>query len=131
MKDISQRVWARACESLDDATANEREGRYLVTVNRSYYAAFYALTALLYEKDQLNTKSHSGAHAKFRELYVKTGLLPVDVSLWLDKTWQLRQVGDYDFEDVVTAEEAAQALDCARLFIAAVAAYLQTKSNAV
>lgn len=68
MKETSQRAWERALESLDDATANERDKRYLVTVNRSYYAVFYALTALLYEKDHFNTKSHSGAHAKFREL---------------------------------------------------------------
>ncbi len=86
MKEISQRVWERAIESLDDAIANERDERYLVTVNRSYYAVFYALTVLLYEKDHLNTKSHSGTHAKFRELYIKTGILSVEVSYWLDKT---------------------------------------------
>ncbi|WP_317168121.1 HEPN domain-containing protein [Spirosoma taeanense] len=80
---------------------------------------------LLYEKEYLYTKSHSGAHAKFRELYVKTGLLPKEVSYWLDKTWELRQAGDYDFEDRVTTEEAAEALESAQQFIRAVADYLQ------
>ena len=123
MKDISQRVWERALESLDDATANEHDGRYLVVVNRSYYAIFYTLTALLYEKDYLQTKSHSGAQAKFRELYIKTGILPVAASTWLDKTWELRQAGDYDFDDAVTEEEAKQALQAARQFIDVVTDY--------
>lgn len=125
MKAICMSVWQRALESLDDATANLQDGRYLVTVNRSYYAVFYALSALLYDKDFFHTKSHSGAHAKFRELYVKTGLLPKEISYWLDKTWELRQAGDYDFDDVVTVDEATQAQESARLFIQAVMVYWQ------
>ena len=123
MKDISLRIWERALESLDDAQANRNDERYLVALNRSYYAVFYALTALLYEKEYTNTKSHSGAHAKFRELYIKSEILPRDVSVWLDKTWTLRQSGDYDFEDVVTDEEARQAVESAMKFINAVQDY--------
>ncbi|RIV23791.1 HEPN domain-containing protein [Fibrisoma montanum] len=126
MKDISQPVWSRALESLGDAAANLKEERYLVTLNRSYYAVFYAVTTLLFEQDHLHTKSHSGAHAKFRELFIKSGLIPKEASLWLDKTWELRQAGDYDFEDIVTAEEAIEALEAATHFIRAVAAYLNT-----
>lgn len=125
MKAISQAVWERAHESLDDAAANYQQERYLVTVNRSYYTVFYALAALLYEKDYLNTKSHSGAHVKFRELYIKTGLLPKEASIWLDKTWELRQAGDYDFDDIITPEEALDALQSAQAFVRAVTDYIQ------
>ena len=124
MKDMSRPVWQRALESLDDANANYRDERYLVTVNRSYYAVFYALSVLLYEKDYLNTRSHSGAQAKFRELYIKTGIFPKEVSLWLDKTWELRQAGDYDFDDIITHQEAEQALQSARSFVETVKLYL-------
>ncbi len=128
MKEICRPVWLRAVESLDDATANLYDERYLVTVNRGYYAVFYALAALLYDKDYLNTKSHSGAHTKFRELYIKTGLLPKEASYWLDKTWELRQVGDYDFEDIISKEEAEESLESARLFIETVNNYWQKRA---
>jgi uncharacterized protein (UPF0332 family) len=75
----------------------------------------------------LNTESHSGAHAKFRELYIKPGLLPKEASLWLDKTWELRQAGDYDFEDVVTVDEATQALESAHSFIEITRLYLEAQ----
>lgn len=80
MKESSQLAWDRALESLDDAQANLSDQRYLVAVNRSYYSVFYAITTLLHEKDFLNTKSHSGAHTKFRELYIKTELMPIQAS---------------------------------------------------
>ncbi|AQG79593.1 HEPN domain-containing protein [Spirosoma montaniterrae] len=125
MKPISELVWNRAVETLDDATANLQDERYLVAVNRSYYAVFYALTVLLYEKEHLNTKSHSGAHAKFRELYIKTGEFQKKASTWLDKVWELRQAGDYDFDEHITGEEAEQAVESARLFIKATANYFE------
>lgn len=125
MKESSQLAWDRALESLDDAQANLSDQRYLVAVNRSYYSVFYAITTLLHEKDFLNTKSHSGAHTKFRELYIKTELMPTQASQWLDKTWELRQAGDYDFEETVSDKEALQAVESARLFIKAVRQYLQ------
>jgi uncharacterized protein (UPF0332 family) len=50
MKEINRSVWQRALESLDDAQANLKDDRYLVTVNRRYYAVFYALATLLFLK---------------------------------------------------------------------------------
>ncbi len=62
------------------------EGRILLdasalrgTVNRAYYAMFYALLALLATK-QLGTSRHSGALSLFDREFVKPGLFPPELS---------------------------------------------------
>lgn len=48
-------------------------------MNRLYYAMFYAVLALLQEKE-MGTSKHSGAIALFDREYVKTGLFPKEMS---------------------------------------------------
>ena len=43
--------------------------------NRSYYAIFHAMRAVL-ALDGIDMKRHSGVMSEFRRLYIKTGILP-------------------------------------------------------
>ena len=58
-------------------------------VNRSYYAMFYGVLALLALKGQ-ETSKHTGAIALFDRDFVKVGLFGPDLSTWLHETFYLR-----------------------------------------
>lgn len=65
----SQKALERAVDSLESAKHNLQGGFILTAVNRSYYACFYCMIALLYTRN-LHPKTHSGVRTKFSELFV-------------------------------------------------------------
>jgi len=63
---------SQARDSLREADVLLREGMsYRSVMNRLYYAMFYALLALLQDK-QVGTSKHSGAISLFDREFVKT-----------------------------------------------------------
>ena len=85
-------------------------------MNRLYYAMFYAVLALLQEKE-MGTSKHSGAIALFDREYVKTGLFPKEISKVLHRAFELRQKGDYMEEAEVTAEDVTEIRAAAEMFV--------------
>lgn len=64
-------------------------------VNRLYYAAFYAVNALLVE-NELYSGSHTGARTQFSHHFIKTGKLDSKYGKLLAELYDWRQKGDYD-----------------------------------
>ena len=95
------------------------------TVNRAYYAMFYALLALLATR-QLGTSRHSGALALFDREFVKTGVLPRELSRTLHLAFDRRQRHDYGEMIPVSPEIAHQSLADAQAFVAAIESYLHS-----
>lgn len=84
-----------ARETLEDARVLRRQGRSPWSViNRAYYAMFYAALALLLFSGRGATK-HSGVIALFDEHFVKAGVFPAEMSRWLHRAFDLRQLADY------------------------------------
>ena len=54
-------------------------GDYKTVANRSYYAVFSAMRAVL-ALDGIDSKKHSGLIAHFRQEYIKTGIIDVKYS---------------------------------------------------
>jgi uncharacterized protein (UPF0332 family) len=94
-------------------------------VNRAYYAMFYALLGLLATK-QLGTSKHSAAISLFDREFVKTGLLPRELSRALHLAFERRQSHDYGEMVPITQEIAAANLADARTFVAAIESYLHS-----
>ncbi len=88
-------------------------------VNRAYYAMFTAIRAALFPHG-IFTKSHTGAHTKFRELYIKNALLPVELSKMLSTVFEWRQEVDYDFEILEDQDVAKKAIEFGQFFCSAV-----------
>ncbi|MCP4399848.1 MAG: HEPN domain-containing protein, partial [bacterium] len=84
----------QAHESLDSAQLLLVHEKYRPSVNRSYYAMFYAILALLALKNFKPSK-HSGAISFFNREFVKTGLIDKEFSRWLHEAFDLRQRSDY------------------------------------
>jgi Uncharacterized conserved protein related to C-terminal domain of eukaryotic chaperone, SACSIN len=72
-----------------------REGYWDGVANRLYYASFHAVNALLIH-DGHGVRTHHGASALFRQLYVKTGILPVEVSEHYSILQTMRDKADYN-----------------------------------
>lgn len=103
--------------TLNDAKVLLREGGSLWSVvNRAYYAMFYAALALLISVGRGAAK-HSGIIALFDEHFVKTGLLPHEMSKWLHKAFDLRQIGDYRELASLTENQAREVLQWAEDFV--------------
>jgi len=92
-------------------------------MNRSYYAMFYAVLALLALR-QLETSKHAGAISLFDREFVHTGVFPRDLSRWLHQAFRQRLAADDAPLNTVTDAEVQQVLDEASQFVAQVKAYL-------
>jgi uncharacterized protein (UPF0332 family) len=93
--------------------------KYRPAVNRSYYAMFYTVLALLALSSQ-ETSKHTGAIALFNRGFVKTGIFDKQFSQWLQEAFDLRQEADYQELVTVSAEQAKETLEHARAFVAGV-----------
>jgi uncharacterized protein (UPF0332 family) len=114
----------QAQECIDDGKFLLSAGRGARTViNRAYYAAFYAVLSLLQTLGK-SPRKHSGALALFDAEFVKTGLLPKELSMALHQLFETRQEDDYQKMDPIPQEEAAEAIAVAEKFVQAVRVYL-------
>ncbi|HIJ81605.1 MAG TPA: HEPN domain-containing protein [Desulfuromonadales bacterium] len=101
----------KEAEVLDQSAMSRRS-----VMNRLYYAMFYAVLALLQEKE-MGTSKHSGAIALFDREYVKTEIFPKEMSKMLHRAFELRQKGDYMEETEVTADDVAEIMPAAERFV--------------
>jgi uncharacterized protein (UPF0332 family) len=84
----------KANDSLNAAQDDLKGGRFSFSVNRIYYACFYAVSAVLLQKG-LRFKKHSGVRAAFHRHIVKTGLISREHGRFYDEIFEARQRGDY------------------------------------
>lgn len=92
----------RARESLEEARLLLDAGRLNGSVNRLYYACFYAVSALLLTQGQSSSK-HSGIRALFDREWINTDKVPREVGRLYRKLFNSRQQGDYS--DLVQFQE--------------------------
>ena len=110
-----EKIVARSEDCLSDAKFNFQHSRYMAAVNHSYYCVFDCIMALLLTKDVF-TKTHQGAHLKFNELFIKTGMFDAKFSQMLMYLFDLRQTVDYDFQYEPTEKDAGASVEYAELF---------------
>lgn len=101
-------------------------GDYKTVANRSYYAIFSAMRAVL-ALDGFDSKKHSGIIAEFRKNYLKTEILPKELSQMIDALVEIRQSSDYDDFYIVSKEEVHEQLQNAKAFIWEVEKFLTKK----
>lgn len=73
-KGISELRYDHALECLDAARSLLESGNYKSAANRSYYAIFHAMRAVL-ALDEVDMRHHSGIISEFRKLYIKPACL--------------------------------------------------------
>jgi uncharacterized protein (UPF0332 family) len=95
LKDLVEYRLNRAKDTLDDAHILAEKNKWNSTINRLYYAAYYAVTALLL-KSEIKTTTHNGVKSNFSEHFIKTNVISKEFGKIYSQLFTWRQKGDYD-----------------------------------
>jgi len=126
-KSQAQAVRARmkqARETLAEAKALYEQDYWRGTINRSYYAMFYAVLALAASKGVVISK-HTHAVSFLDKEFVKKGIFPKEISRALHYGFDERQTNSYGEIWDIEYTEAETALKEARVFVKTIADYLK------
>ena len=85
----------KAVRTIDQAKSNIPMKYWELVANRMYYAAYYAVSALLIA-DQHTAKTHEGIIRIFGLEYVKKERVPIELGKLYNKLFTLRLTGDYN-----------------------------------
>lgn len=113
----------QAKDTLKEAHILAQEERWRGTINRAYYAMFYAVLALTVVKE-FSTSKHSGVLAFFDREYIKQGIFPKQFSKRLHLAFERRQTQDYGEFVIVNHDMALETLSHAEEFVDAIDTYL-------
>lgn len=85
----------------------------------AYLAAFHAAQALILARTGKVAKTHQGVQSEFARLVKAEPGIDRSLSTFLARSYKLKSVADYDVggDAIVTATEAAAAIDTAGSFI--------------
>lgn len=86
--------WEKAEKSLESATREFDAEAFDFSINRLYYAAFYAVSAIL-TKRNMSFSKHSGVRGAFHREFIKTGTLDLKWGKFYDQLFEDRQESDY------------------------------------
>jgi len=91
---INYRI-SRAKETFDDVKILVNNERWNSAINRLYYSAYYAVTALLMKYD-LKPITHNGVKMAFSEHFIKNDKISKEYGKLYSQLFTWRQKGDYD-----------------------------------
>ena len=129
-RNLSKARFERACDCLRTAKVNREINDYRAAANRSYYAVFHAIRAVL-ALEEVDMSKHSGVMAEFRKRYLKTEILDRKLSTIITQAFEVRNASDYDDFYIVVKEDVDRQIDNALLFMHAIAAYLIAQGVAI
>ncbi|WP_446011579.1 HEPN domain-containing protein [Candidatus Electrothrix sp.] len=109
----------KAKELAEEAKLLFENKRYDGCVNRSYYAVFSAVRALLALLG-LDSRKHSAVIAYFDRYFVKTGLFAREFSRIVHNSFDVRQASDYQDFYIISADQAKMQLDGCLKFVSEV-----------
>ena len=124
MKEISALI-QKAQRYLKSAELLLKDGDSESSVSRTYYAMFYAAEAALLTKS-LSFSSHKGVISAFSEHFIKTDIFPREMGRELNRAFEKRQIGDYEYTFVISEDEAEQVLQSGKEFVDTVARLFDT-----
>lgn len=109
----------RAEDSIAAAKKLLEDGYCDFAASRAYYAAFYAVTAVLLFVGAEFSK-HSSAISAFNKEFIKTGRFDARLGTELRWLFELRGIGDYGQDKHVSSEHAKKAIESAEGILQAV-----------
>ncbi|NIA31847.1 MAG: HEPN domain-containing protein [Actinobacteria bacterium] len=120
VRDLSAHRLKKAKDVLRQADLLLKNAEYDGSINRSYYAIFNSIRALL-ALIGVDSRKHSGVISCFDRYFVKTGYLDKQFSKIAHNAFDVRQVSDYQDFQMPTCEQAKEQYDDAERFIAEIA----------
>jgi uncharacterized protein (UPF0332 family) len=124
LNDQLQAMIKKAQRSLAAAKRQIEEGDYDFASSRAYYAAFYAMEAILLTKKLVFSK-HGGVIGAFNQHFIRTAIFPREFSKLITHIFRERQIGDYEFDLAAIGEdEAREDLGISQRIIECIVIYL-------
>jgi uncharacterized protein (UPF0332 family) len=114
--DLIQYRINRASETLREAESLIENKFWNASVNRIYYACYYAVGALLLTKD-LDASTHKGLRQLFGLHFVQSGIISKDFGKFFTDIYDKRQTGDYDDFINYDKDTVVNLLSTANIFI--------------
>lgn len=102
---------------------SRREELYKDSINRSYYATFYAVKAVL-ALSTVDFKRHKDVMGYFNKEYVAKEIFPREIGRKLGTLQRVREKSDYDDFYIASREKAEEQFQTAELVIGEVKKYL-------
>ena len=121
--DLSKYRLQESKDSLRVAEHCLNERLYKDSINRSYYAAFYSVKAVL-ALGTVDFKRHKDVMAYFNKEFVATNIFPRELGRRLGTLKQLREKSDYDDFYIASKEQATSQFETAQMTIKEIKAYL-------
>ena len=87
---------------------------------------FYSAQAMLLTKN-LSFSPHKGVISAFGEHFVKTGIFQKEMGRELNKAFEKRQIGDYEYTFVITKMEVEEVLKNGEEFVEKIAQQLKER----
>ena len=123
--DLSRYRMERAAEMFKTAKRDLEAGDYASANNRAYYCIFHAMRATLALTGE-DYKKHSGVISRFTEQYLKTKLLPPELSKTISTASIIRNRSDYEDFYICSIADTKKLVSDAELFLGTVETYLHT-----
>ena len=123
---LSKARYENAQECLRAARELVASGSYKSAANRSYYAIFHAMRAVL-AFDGVDMKHHSGIISEFRKRYIKTNIFETRLSEIISVLFDVRTDSDYDDFFVISRNETLEQIQNAAYFLDAIEPYIVSK----
>lgn len=114
----------RAQETMQEISILTENKLWNTCANRLYYAAFYAVCALLLQEGYA-TQTHKGVRTLFAQHFIKTGMISVENGRTYSILSDRRQSGDYGDLTDWTEEDILPLIEPTRRLIDAVRAFIR------
>ena len=113
-------------ECLKSAETLLKDSDYKGAANRSYYAIFHALRAILVY-DDFDSRKHSGIISTFNKLYIKTNIFDKDVSRIISNSFDIRTDSDYNDFFMISKDGVINQINDTKKVIELIRVYLSNK----
>ncbi len=114
----------KAVEDLESARLNYRHHKFSQSINRSYYAIFHAVRAIL-AFDKFDSKRHSAIISYFNQHYIATGKIGKEYYKKLVSAFNARTKSDYQDFYVVSEEDAKEQLANSEVFVRMIESFIK------
>jgi len=114
----------RSRESLHAAEIMLENNMLTFSMNRVYYAMFYAVQALLVSRE-VSFSKHGQVKSYFNREMIKTGIFPTELGRLYNKAFEYRQKFDYIDFSYPDREIVSEYLEKTRGVISSIQEYLQ------
>lgn len=116
----------KAENALKQVEANIANEFWDLIANRLYYAAYYAVTALLISENH-ETHTHNGVITMFGLHFVKTGKFTKEDHRLYQRLFTQKQTGDYSDNFFLDKEDVMPQIEPTKIFIKKISDYLSEK----